>query len=795
MRVSLSWLREYVDLDASPEELRHRLDMSGTKVEAIHRLGGEVGGVVVAEVLEISDHPDADNLTLVEVTTGDEDHRVVCGARNFSVGDRVPLATVGAHLSGMDITERKIRGQVSRGMLCSGSELGVSKDHSGILVLSSDAPLGADITGVLGLDDVIVELEITPNRPDCMSMIGVAREVAALYGTELKVPETGLQTDDVACPVVIDVQDTEGCPRYLARYLENVKVGPSPSWMAARLLGAGFRPICNVVDATNYVLLETGQPLHAFDAAKVTQQTIVVRRARDGELLTTLDGEERKLDASDLLIADPDKPLAIAGVMGGSDSEVLRDTSALILESAYFDKVSVSFTSRRHGLRTEASARFERGANLDAVPYAAARAARFIKEIAGGEVSRSEPDAYPVPVERPFVTLRPQRSDALLGITIAPERQVEHLRSIGLPAELKDGAIEVQIPPFRVDLRIEADLIEEVARLEGFDKLPATRPKGPAGGLSKVQRADRSIRRALVAAGATEAWTSSLSSPNDLDAFGYEEEHPLRRMVELANPMLEQEPALRTTLLPGLLHATAHNFAHRTAPGVALFEMARAYLPAEGGLAEEPEMLATVFSGERWPQSWRGPAEPWDFFSAKGTLQGVLEAIGVTGLKVEAAAEAPFHPTRGASLLLEEARIGMLGELHPDACENFDVPQATVVLELSLGPIYEAMPERVRAIDRPRFPSVFLDIAVIVADAIPAQRVHEVIASSGEPELVGSRLFDLYRGDPIEPGSKSLAFALELRSPERTLTDEDAMRVRDRIVSALREEVNGELRT
>jgi phenylalanyl-tRNA synthetase beta chain len=795
VRVALSWLREYVDLDENldVEDLGLRLDMSGTKVEEIHRLGTGVGGVRVAEVLDVGDHPNADNLTLVEVTTGDETHRVVCGARNFAVGDRVPLAVVGAHLPGMEITERKIRGEVSRGMLCSGAELGVSKDHSGILVLPPDVPIGEDIVSVLRLDDVILELEITPNRPDCMSMIGVAREVAALYGTGLKVPDIGLQTDELESPVEIDVQDPLGCPRYLARYLEEVTVGPSPAWMAARLLAAGFRPISNIVDATNYVLLETGQPLHAFDAARVAHDTIVVRRARDGELLTTLDDEERKLDASDLLIADPEKPLAIAGVMGGVDSEVSTGTTTVIIESATFDKISVSFTSRRHNLRTEASARFERGSDPEIVPYAAARAAHFMKETGGANVSPVERDSDPVPPRRPIVTLRPDKANELLGIEIEPERQAEHLRSIGLSSALRNGSIEVEVPPFRRDLSIEADLIEEVARLEGFEKLPTSRPKGPAGGLTREQRADRTLRRALIAAGLTEAWTSSLSSPDELDALGYPPEHEARRMVELANPMLEQEPALRTTLLAGLLRSVARNFAHQTAAGVALFEMARAYLPLEE-LPQEPEMLTCAFAGERRPKTWRSDPESWDLYAAKGVLAGSLAALGVAAPSLEPVEEAPFHPTRGAAVMLEGARVGSLGELHPDVCDGFDVPQRTVGLEIALAPIYAALPGRTRAIDLPRFPSVLIDVAVIVDADVPADVVRGVAERAGEPELVKIRLFDLYQGDQIPEGKKSLAFSLEFRHPERTLTDEDASRVRDRIVDALREEVGGELR-
>ena len=404
---------------------------------------------------------------------------------------------------------------------------------------------------LLGLDDTILELEVTPNRSDCMGMIGIAREVAAVYTTELIVPEAGLDGDDLDCPVTIDNQDPEGCPRYLARYLEEVKVVPSPAWMAARLLSAGFRPISNIVDATNYVLLETGQPLHAFDAAKIQDQKIVVRRAEANERLTTLDGVERTLDPRDLVIADPGRAVALAGVMGGQDSEVTDTTTAIILEAASFDKPSVAFTSRRHNLRSEASARFERGCDPDAPPYAAARAARFMKETGGGKVSRREPDAYPAVLERPRVHLRPSRTTLLLGLDIPSDRQVENLRRLKLPAEVMDGTIEVEVPSFRRDISIEEDLIEEVGRIEGLEKIAATVPPAHGGALTPDQQAERTLRRVLVAQGVTEAWTSSFLAPTDLDALGLGPDHPARRLVELENPMIEYETALRSTPASG----------------------------------------------------------------------------------------------------------------------------------------------------------------------------------------------------------------------------------------------------
>ena len=793
MKVSLEWLREFVALDIGVPDLVEKLDMSGTKVEAVHG-PADVEGVVVAEITGVEPHPNADNLSMVEISTGAGDGaRVVCGAKNFSVGDKVPYAGLGAKLPGLTITERKIRGEVSRGMLCSGSELGLTKDASGLLILQPDAPHGEDVVALLGLDDTVLELEVTPNRPDCLGMIGIAREVAALLGGSVTVPPGEAPAGDTLSPVTVEIEDPAGCPRYLARYLEKVTIGPSPAWMARRLLAAGFRPISNVVDITNYVLLETGQPLHAFDADKVAGSRIIVRRAAEGEELVTLEGETRSLHPSDLLIADPEKPLALAGVMGGLDSEVSATTERVILEAATFASATVAYTSRRHGLRSEASARFERGSDPNMVPHAAARAVALMTDLTGATVSSESTDLYPGEVERPVITLRPARTQALLGLGLSPERQAQHLRALGLEVTSSSDALEVTIPSFRPDLTIEADLIEEVARLEGYDKPAPTLPTGRSGGLNRDQAAERNLKRSLVMLGVTEAWTSSFMSPADLDAMNFDEEHPARRMILLSNPMVEQEPGLRTTLLPGLVRAVQRNVAQR-ARSIALFEVGRTYLPGTGDLAEEQPALAAVFAGDRSLASWDQAARPWDLFAAKGVLQAALGSIGIEGLTFTAVKGAPFHPTRAAAVALGSATLGVLGELHPEVCSAFDVPERTCVFEIALAPVLEATPQRRRAREIPRFPAVYIDIAVSLDEGIPAGQVIDVVERAGEPHVTGVRLFDEYRGDQVAEGLKSLAFALEIRHPERTLTDEDAQAVRDKVLSALSERFGAELR-
>ncbi|MEA2453535.1 MAG: phenylalanyl-tRNA synthetase beta chain [Actinomycetota bacterium] len=794
MKVSLKWLEDYVRVDVPVAKLVELLDLSGTKVEAVIEPGKGIEGIVVAEVLAITPHPNADNLSLVDISAGGEQERVVCGAKNFAVGDKVPYAALGARLPELQITERKIRGEVSRGMLCSGSELGVTKDHSGLLILPGDAELGADVVGLLNLNDTILDLEITPNRPDCMGMIGVAREVAALLGNDLHIPELSSDPVPVATePVSVRLEDAQGCPRYVAHLILDVAVGPSVGWMAARLLAAGVRPISNVVDATNYILLETGHPLHAFDAQKVHDRSIIVRRAFAGEKLTTLDGVERTLDPADLVIADPKKPLALAGIMGGASSEVGDSTTEVILEAAYFEPGSIGRTGRRLGLRTEASARFERGADPDSLMFAAARCAQFISLAAGARPSVQIVDEYPVPIARRHVTLRPERTVKVLGFEISARSQAEHLRSVHLVVDEQEEILDVEVPRFRPDIEREVDLIEEVARLAGLDHLPSTLPKGGAGGLSVHQSAERTLRRTLAGAGVEEAWTSSLGSSADLDAMGLPNDHPARNMVALMNPMSEQENRLRTSLLPGLLKAAAHNVAHRV-EDVALFEIARIYEPAsDSRLPQEPLILGGVFTGHRRSKTWLDEPRRWGFFEAKGVLTSALGGLGAE-VSLTPTEGAPFHPTRAAIVMAGERTIGSIGELHPQTCDRLDLPEGTVVFEVALGPVFDQMPGKVKVSELPRFPAALIDLAVVVDETVPAASIETAIVAAGVPELTEVKLFDLYRGEQIPDGKKSLAYSLRLQAADRTLTDEDSTAVLERVVGALREKFGAELR-
>ena len=796
MRVNLRWLNEYVHVDVPVKKLMELLSFSGLKVEGVHRGGGGLDGIVVAEVLDMKPHPNADTLTLVDVKTGEgNEQRVVCGVRNYEVGDRVPLATVGARLGDVQIAERKIRGETSNGMLCSPQELNISRDHTGIFILPPDAPLGEDIGGLLDLDATVIELEVTPNRPDCMGMIGIAREVAALLDKELVLPDATVPSDaDLNNPVDVSIEDPAGCLRFTARYMENVTVGPSPLVMFKRLLSAGVRPISNVVDITNYVMLETGQPLHAFDATKISDSRIIVRRARNGEVFETLDGNHRSLHAEDLLITDPAGPLGMAGLMGGAESEVSEETASVVLEVACFDAAAIAYMSRRHFLRTEASARFERQTDPNGPEFASARAARLMAEYAGARVAERMTDEYPRRVEPRRLTLRPDRTNKILGHSVRPDLQVAKLRSIHIEVTNEGPPIEVAVPTFRPDLKREIDLVEEVGRLVGFETIPSTIPPGRSGGLNVEQVTERRVKVALAGLGLFEAWTPGFMSEQDLNDLRLRAGHPARKLVRLANPMTADEAGMRTSLMPGLLRSLAGTIAHQ-AGSAALFEIARIYEPMQDILPQEAPMLGVVCTGERHLKNWNADPQLWDFFAIKGVLESLLRGLGISDATFEPVEGPPFHPTRAANVRIGELPLGALGEIHPDVCDRFNVPEGTVALEISLSALYARLPDRPRIGELAKFPPNFIDLAVVVPDDVAAQVVEDGIREFGRPEVTSVRLFDLYKGEQIGAGNKSLAYALELRASDGTMTDEEAVEVRDRIVKGLAERTGARLRS
>ncbi|MEA2592548.1 MAG: phenylalanyl-tRNA synthetase beta chain, partial [Actinomycetota bacterium] len=781
------------------ESLAAALTSAGLKVEAIHRPGADIEGVVVGEVQQILPHPNADKLQLVDVTTGVSVRPIVCGAHNFKVGDRVPVALPGARLPGdVTIGRATIRGEVSEGMLCSARELGVADDHSGILVLPPDTELGAEVTKVLGLDDVVLDIEVTTNRPDAMSLLGIAREVAAITGGHVTFPALRMNRATSGSPAVeelaqVTVEDPAGAPRYLARVITGVTPGQSPEWVGKRLTAAGVRPISNIVDATNYALLVTGHPMHAFDLDKLSGSKIVVRRALATEQLVTIDGATRELAADDLVIADAEGPVALAGIMGGRDSEVSDTTTRILLESAYFDPASVLRSSKRHGLRSEASARFERGADPNNVPYAAELASALIQEWAGGESAPGAIDVYPEPVEPWTLTLRPERVNEVLGTNLSVEAMVDDLRRLGLNPVVEDGKIRVTVPTRRPDLRAEWDLVEEIARLTGYDRIPSRIPSGArVGGLNRPQKLQRRVRNLLTGAGLFEAVTSALIGPADLDRMGYPPEHPARKALRLTNPLTVDESILRQSLLPGLVASAARNVARRNLC-VRLFEVGRCFVPRETNLLpEEPLRLGMVFHGPT-PQEWHTPSRELDFFDLKGVVEMLME-----GLRIDytfgPTTRDPFTRGRTAALVAPGGAFGTIGELTPATAERYGFTNRVVAAELELGKLLELARDPAQAKELTRFPPVLLDLAVVVAEAVEAAEIMELARSAGGPALVDVRVFDVYRGEQAGAGRKSLALSLTFLRPDRTLTQDEAVAARDAIAGALQKRLGAEVR-
>ncbi|MGH2704014.1 MAG: phenylalanine--tRNA ligase subunit beta [Actinomycetota bacterium] len=798
MRVPLSWLADFVALERPPEELAEGLTSLGLKVESIHRPGAGIEGVVAAEVLTVADHPRSTKLVIADVNIGGgKTRRAIAGARNFWMGDRVPLALPGARLpNGMLIEQRRIAGEVSDGMLCSAFELGVGDDHTGILILPAGAEPGRPVVEVLGLDDVIFEVEVTPNRPDAMSLLGIAREVSALTGAHVRVPQPRLHMggEPASSVASVVIEDAAGCPRYLARVMTGVVHGPSPEHVQRRLAAAGVRAVSNIVDATNYALIVTGHPMHAFDLDVLSGSAIVVRRGRAGERLDTIDGGDRALDPDDLVIADAERPVALAGIMGGKESEVSETTERILLESAYFDPASVLRTSRRHALRTEASARFERGADPEAVHAAADYACSLMQDWAGGLVAGGVIDRHPHPIRPRIILLRPERANLMLGTKMHVGEMAGALQRVSLEVSREDGLIRVVAPTRRPDLTSEEDLVEEVARVVGFDRIPSSLPLGRhrAGRLTREQRLVRQVRTALAGAGLCEAYTTSLLGPADLDRMHYPEGHPATAPVRLANPITQDESLLRPSLLPGLLAAVARNVARRNLD-VRLFEVGRCFLPSDELLPREPERLGIVLHGPVPPQ-WHTPAREHDLFGLKGCLETMFAALRVPGAEFAHAAFVPFHPGRSAEVRAAGRVLGILGELAPEAAQAWDLPYRAQLAEIDLGALLEVAGSPPQVRETPRFPAVLLDIAVSVPDEVPAADLLAEARAAGGELLEDARIFDVYRGEQVGVDRKSVALSLAFRRPDRTLSQDEAVAARDAIASAIRERFEGEVR-
>ncbi|GAB4280577.1 MAG: phenylalanine--tRNA ligase subunit beta [Coriobacteriia bacterium] len=791
MRVSLNWLTEFVDVDIEVEELAERLDMTGTAVEAVERVGAAFDKVVVGQVVSRDKHPNADKLSYCKVDVGGEDLLdIVCGADNFSAGDKVPVALVGAQLpNGMTIEKAKIRGCVSHGMMCSPIELGLGEDASGLMILPQEAPVGVPFAEYAGRQDVVLDLEITPNRPDCLSVAGVAREVGAVLGREASWPhaspdETGAPAAD---EVEVVIEDPVLCPRYTARVIRGVEVGPSPEWLQERIISAGARPINNIVDATNYVMFEMGQPLHAFDMDTLARAEgkvrVIVRAANDGETLKTLDGQVRRLGADDVVIADVEGPIALAGVMGGEATEVSDATVNVLLESASFDPAHISRTSRSLSLLSEASVRFERGVDPEGCAAAADRAAALIAEIAGGEVAPGVVDEYPVKAQPRRLELRVERMNRFLGTSLKAEETADILRRLGLSVSGDSDVLLVEVPTFRPDLEREVDLYEEVVRLFGMQEVPSTLPAGPSrvGGLTRAQKLRQRVGEAARAAGLNEVTTYAFFDPADLERLRFEMPEG-SRLARIINPMSEEQSALRPTIASNLIRAVSYN-QRRGVPDVHLYEIGTVFEAREG--AKQPverEVLAGVLAGSWHRPTWNDPAEPLDFFDGKGVVATVMEELHVPHWRVERAALAWLHPGRSAEVVVNGKRIGWLGEALPDVLDAFEAKGPVTLFELEMAPLLEAARDVVEYKPVPRFPSVNLDVALVVPSDVPAEQILVTMRKEGGPLLEDVRLFDVYEGEGVPDGMRSLAFSLTYRAPDRTLTDDEVSRVHDKVV-------------
>jgi phenylalanyl-tRNA synthetase beta chain len=789
VRIVLSWLRELVPVDLPVEELSALLALKGAHAESVERPWEGLDGVVVARVLEVRDHPNSDKLCVARVQTGSGEQEVVVGVRNMAAGDLVPLAGPGARVPALPdpLGAREIRGVVSNGMLCSARELAISQDHGGILVLPEGLDVGADVKRALGLDEVVLDLEIESNRPDLLSVVGIAREVAGATGLPLATLDASVREslEEAATVATVEVKDPEGCPRYLARVIRGLGEGSTPLGVQARLTATGARSISPAVDATNYVMLELGQPLHAFDLRALAGPGIVVRRAEPEEGITTLDEVDRKLIAEDLLICDVERPIAIAGVMGGTTSEVGDGTRDVLLESAFFEPRGVLRTSRRLQLLTEASIRFSRGTDPEGIGPAAARAAMLMAEWSGaGEVLGGAIDVGAVPPRR-RISVRPARASALLGYAVSQADVVDALGTLQIAAEPAGEEVRVEVPGFRSDLDTEVDVIEEVVRVHGYDRVPATVPEIRQVGSEQGSYARRRrIRELLVRSGLREAVSLSFASASDLELMGHGDP------ISVANPPSADQPFLRTSLVPNLLRAIARN-ADRGVRGATVFEVGHVF--RAGDPVEEREHVAAILAGPAG-EGVHADDRSLDVLDAKGALEALLEGLEVDDWRLGEPATPPYHPGRSAGIVSGGLPVGTLGELHPRVTEAFGVSARVAVFEVdadALAPVAGGVP-RFREV--PRFPPIRRDLAFIVPRTTSAGAVSASLQDAGGDLLDRCVLFDVFEGGTLADDTKSLAFSLEFRAPDRTLTDDEAEAAVGRIVARLESDFGARLR-
>jgi phenylalanyl-tRNA synthetase beta chain len=798
--ISLNWLKDFVEIREAPAALAERLTMAGLEVEGVSDLSEGFENVVIGQIVSLEPHADAQRLTVCQVDVGQDTRQIVCGASNQRRYDKVVVALPGAVLAGAGtIGKSKIRGAVSHGMICSESEIGLSDEADGVMILPEDAPVGASAAEYLGRRDTVLEIDLTPNRADCLSHLGVAREVVALTGCSFQGPPAALEEagPEVSTLSEVRVHDPQLCPRYAARMVLDVSVGPSPAWLQQRLRAVGLRPINNVVDVTNYVLMEMGHPLHAFDYDLLAQNRIEVRRAASGERLRTLDGVERDLDPSVLLICDGEKPVALAGIMGGANTQVYTATTRVFLEAAYFQPASIRRTAKKLGLHSDSSHRFERGTDIEGLIEAIDRAAVLIQQVAGGTIARGRIDVYPEQWAGRELRLRTGQVSSLLGLKLATDEIADILSRLGLDVRERDAeGCVVHIPPFRVDLEREVDLIEEVARIYGYNRIPSTIPTASivSGQPTRRQRLTARLREILVSLGYTETIHYSFHNPQDLEWLGLPETDPRRSQIRIRNPLSEEQSVLRTTLLPGLLHAARRNQS-LSLTNLRIFEMGRVFEKKDSGLPREHTWVAGLMVGQDVGEGWNVSSRTQDFFDMKGDLEELFERLQVGRCDWGRSERLPFlHPGKSTKIACDGVSVGYAGELHPSAVKRYDLAEQPLCFELDLDRLVEKASETIVYTPPIRFPSVERDLALVLSDKVPAGEVAEQIRNI-EPELIRDvRLFDLYLGTPIPNGQKSLAFAVRFQAPDRTLKNEEINEIRDKIVTELHRTLGATLR-
>ena len=784
MKVSLRWLKEFVDVPTDdPDELESALASIGHEVEGFEVLTPGFRGVVVGKVESIEAHPDADRIRVCQVDVGDEHLEIICGAWNFETGDIVPVAVPGAEL-GEDstITRRKIRGITSNGMICSSKELGLGDDHEGIMVLDPSLPIGDDFSRFVGLPDVVFDVTITPNRPDAMSMWGLARDLAALWRADLRVPEVGVTDSDTPMDVSVEIIDPAGCRRFVGRQMDGIEVKESPLWMQLRLERAGVRAINNVVDVSNYVMLELGQPTHMFDRAKIEGDALIIRWAEEGERLVTLDGVDRVLTELDLVVADAAKPSALAGTMGGEDSEVSDETTAVFIEGASWNPPTVLHMSRRHSLRSEASARFERNVDPNLGELAVDRVAQLVLATAGGTVRRGRADEYPVVAAPWTVTLNVAEVSRLLGVDIAHATVRDHLNALELET-VGDDELIVTVPTFRPDLTRPIDLIEEVARLYGFDEIPETLPLGTGGGLSIEDRRLRSLRFALRSAGFHEAVTLSFHGHEELEMLSLRDDDVRRNAIQVTNPLRDEESLLRTTLLVGLLKTLRFNVSHGMSD-VALFEIGRVFFndetPELGIVPHQPVQVAFAAVGSLQSAGMDGGARPLDIYTATAVCRHIAQQLGLSGLNVHQIEISGLHPGRSAEIRYDNAPVGFVGEVHPAAARAFGLSGRVIVGEFDVQQLI-ADPGLWQFKEPSVFPPVEFDLSFDVPDDLQGARMVAVAQEAAGLLAESTQIFDEF----LAGRARSLAIRMRLRAPDRTLTSEEVAPVRQAVIDAI----------